>query len=54
VGLVQAAGRSATWSASVVLIGLLILAAGVNHRAAAGTVHFTGGSMQEARAQLSP
>jgi hypothetical protein len=53
-GAVQAAGGSAVWSVTAVGIGLLILAAGVDHRAAAGSVDLSGGTVQEARAQLSP
>jgi hypothetical protein len=53
-GAVQssAAGGSAIWSVTAVAVGLLILAAGVNHHATAGTVDLSGGSVQEARAQL--
>ncbi len=47
-----AAGGSAIWSVTAVAVGLLILAAGVNHRSAAGTVSLSGGPVQEARAQL--
>ena len=53
-GAVQAAGGSALWSVTAVGIGLLILAAGVDHRAGAGSVSLSGGSVQEARAQLNP
>lgn len=53
-GAVQAAGGSALWSVTAVAIGLLILAAGVDHRSHAGSVSLSGGTVQEARAQLSP
>jgi hypothetical protein len=53
-GAVQAAGGGALWSVAAVAIGLLILAAGVNHRSSAGSVTLSGGSLQEARAQLNP
>lgn len=53
-GAVQAAGGGALWSVTAVAIGLLILAAGVNHRSSAGSVNLSGGSLQEARAQLNP
>jgi len=54
VGAVQSAGRNAIWSVAVVAVGALILAAGVDHRTSAGSVTLSGGSLQEARAQLSP
>jgi hypothetical protein len=54
VGAVQAAGRSALWSVTVVVIGLVILAAGAGHRSSAASVSLSGGSLQEARAQLGP
>jgi hypothetical protein len=49
-----AAGGSALWSVTVFAVGLLILGAGVNHRAGAGSVNLSGGSVAEARAQLGP
>lgn len=52
VGAVQAAGRNAVWSVTVVAIGVLILVAGASHRATSGAVHLTGGSLPEARGQL--
>ncbi|HEY4028368.1 MAG TPA: hypothetical protein VGO86_18220 [Candidatus Dormibacteraeota bacterium] len=52
VSAVQTAGRTAVWSVTVVATGLLILAAGANHRSTSGAVHLSGGSLQEARAQL--
>ena len=54
VGAVQSASRSAIWSVVVVATGALILAAGVDHRATAGSVTLSGGSVPEARAQLAP
>jgi hypothetical protein len=54
VGAVQSAGRNAIWSIVVVATGLLILAAGVDHRTSAGGVTLSGGSVPEARAQLGP
>jgi hypothetical protein len=53
-GAVQAAGGGAVWSVTAVAIGLLILAAGLNNRSSAADVNLTGGSLQEARAQLNP
>ena len=53
VGAVQSASRNAIWSVAVVAVGALILAAGVDHRTSAGSVTLSGGSLQEARAQLS-
>ncbi|HXM56612.1 MAG TPA: hypothetical protein VOB72_14545 [Candidatus Dormibacteraeota bacterium] len=47
-----AAGGGALWAVTVVMVGLLILGAGVNHRTAAGSVNLSGGSVAEARAQL--
>jgi len=47
-----AAGGSAIWSVTAIVVGLLILGAGVNHRSTAGSVTLSGGSVQEARAQL--
>jgi hypothetical protein len=52
VSAVQSAGRNAVWSVTVVAIGALILLAGANHRSTSGDVHLTGGSLQEARAQV--
>ena len=54
VGAVQSASRNAIWSIVVVATGLLILAAGVDHRTSAGGVTLSGGSVPEARAQLGP
>lgn len=52
VDAARAAGRNAVWSVAAVLIGAVILAAGVNHRSTSGMVTLSGGSLQEARAQL--
>ncbi|HSR26815.1 MAG TPA: hypothetical protein VLW53_24920, partial [Candidatus Eisenbacteria bacterium] len=38
-GAVRAAGGGALWSVTAVVIGALILSAGVNHRSSAGSVH---------------
>lgn len=54
VGAVPPTGRRALWPASVLAIGLLILAAGAGHRSAAASVSLSGGSLPEARAQLPP
>jgi hypothetical protein len=54
VGAVQSASRNAVWSMVVVAIGAVILAAGVDHHSAAGSVMLSGGSVPEARAQLGP
>ncbi len=54
MGALQAAGRGALWSAAVLVIGLVILAAGAGHHSGAGSVSLSGGSVQEARAQLPP
>jgi hypothetical protein len=52
VDAARAASRNALWSIAAVLIGAAILAAGVNHRSSSGMVTLSGGSLQEARAQL--
>ncbi len=49
----EAARRSTTWSVVMVVIGIVILAAGVHHRSTAATVTVSGGSLQEARAELA-
>jgi len=54
VSAVQGGGRDAIWSLAMVAAGLMILAAGADHRSTAGTVSLSGGSVQEARAQLDP
>jgi hypothetical protein len=54
VSAVQAAGGNAIWSVAVVGAGLLILAAGANHRTTSSTVTLSGGSLQEAQAQIRP
>ena len=53
-GVVHAvAGGSAVWAVTAMAVGLLILGAGVNHRSNASTLTLSGGSVQEARAQLA-
>jgi len=54
VSAVQGGERDAIWSLAMVAAGLMILAAGADHRSTAGTVSLSGGSVQEARAQLDP
>jgi hypothetical protein len=53
VATLGAAGHSPGWSLMVVVIGLIILAAGLHHRSGAASVSLSGGSLQEARAQLA-
>jgi hypothetical protein len=48
-----AASHGMGWSLMVVVIGLIILAAGLNHRFGTAGVNLSGGSLQEARAQLA-
>jgi hypothetical protein len=54
-GMIGAARRTAAWSLVVLGVGLVILAAGAAHRAGVGSGadSITGGSVQEARAQLA-
>jgi hypothetical protein len=55
VGSARRAVRTGLWSSVVVLaVGLVVLAAGAGHHAAAGAVGLSGGSLTEARAQLHP
>jgi hypothetical protein len=53
--MIGSARRTAAWSLVVLGVGLVILVAGAAHRAGAGagSDSITGGSVQEARAQLA-
>lgn len=53
VDAARLAGRTALWSVVVLTTGLLVLAAGAGHRATAGSVGLSGGSLDEARSQLA-
>ena len=53
IGMMGGARRGTAWSVAVVVIGLVILAAGASHRSSAGADTIAGGSLQEARAQLA-
>jgi hypothetical protein len=45
--------RARLWSAGVLGAGLLILAAGIGHHLTSSSVDMSGGSVEEARAQLA-
>ncbi len=51
--VIGSARRATAWSLAVLGIGLVILVAGAAHRAGAGSDSISGGSLQEARAQLA-
>lgn len=45
--------RSLAWSLAVMLAGLMVLAAGLEHHVQGSTLTMSGGSLQEARAELA-
>jgi hypothetical protein len=45
--------RGVVWSLAVVVAGAVILAAGASHRSSAASVPMSGGSLQEARAEIA-
>jgi hypothetical protein len=51
--MIGTARRATAWSLAVLGVGLVILVAGAVHRAGAGSDSISGGSLQEARAQLA-
>lgn len=46
-------GRNLAWSLAVMLAGLMVLAAGLEHHVQGSTLTMSGGSLQEARAELA-
>ena len=46
-------GRNLAWSLAVMLAGLMVLAAGLEHHVQGSTLTLSGGSLQEARAELA-
>jgi hypothetical protein len=53
VAAVDRRRRARLWSAGVVGAGLLVLGAGIGHHVTSSAVDISGGSVQEARAQLA-
>ena len=49
----EARRRSATWSVAVMAAGLVIFAVGATHHTTGPAVMLSGGSLQEARAELA-
>jgi di/tricarboxylate transporter len=46
-------GRNLAWSLAIMLAGLMVLAAGLEHHVQGTTLTMSGGSLQEARAELA-